>query len=97
MDVCRLVDAAKMLIVMVKVTMMKIKLTNLVTTLGKWQRKNMTTVEMRIIARLQSLDCWVARRSRSFSEDFYYPLMEDDNEDNPQENSWEEVLFPDKV
>ena len=57
----------------------------------------MTTVEMRIIARLQSRDCWVARRSRSFSEDFYYPLMEDDNEDNPQENSWEEVLFPDKV
>ena len=62
----------------------------------------MTTVEMRMIARLQSRDCWVARRSRSFSEDCrqdfnYYPLMEDDNEDNPQENSWEEVLFPDKV
>ena len=30
---------------------------DLVTTLGKWQRKNMTTVEMRIIARLQSRDC----------------------------------------
>ena len=67
MDVCRLVDAAKMLIVMVKVTMMKIKSTNLVTTLGKWQRKNMTTVEMRMMARLQSRDCWVARLSRSLS------------------------------
>ena len=30
---------------------------DLVTTLGKWQRKNMTTVEMRMMARLQSRDC----------------------------------------
>ena len=41
---------------------------NLVTTLGRWQRKNMTTVEMRMIARLQSLDCCVALLSRSLSD-----------------------------
>ena len=45
-----------------------VKNTNLVTTLGKWHMKNMTTVEMRMMARLQSRDCWVALRSRSLSE-----------------------------
>ena len=45
-----------------------VKNTNLVTTLGKWHKKNMTTVEMRMMARLQSRDCWVALRSRSLSE-----------------------------
>ena len=39
----------------------------LVTTLGRWQRKNMTTVEIRIMARLQSRDCWRARWARSLS------------------------------
>ena len=40
----------------------------LVKTLGKWQMKKTTTVETRIIARLQSRDCWVALRSRNLSE-----------------------------
>ena len=40
---------------------------DLVTTLGRWQRKNMTTVDTRIIAKLQSRDCWVALRSRNLS------------------------------
>ena len=50
---------------------------HLVTTLGRWQRKNMRTVETRMMARLQSRDCWVARRSLSLSGVMVGNILED--------------------
>ena len=57
----------------------------LVKTLGKWQMKKTTTVETRIIARLQSRDCWVALRSRSLSENKYLS--------DRHRNNWKQSLL----